>query len=60
MNFYEKYKLYRFSLCDLDSILPGQQLFVAIQKLHTTNCHCCTGVRIALSVTLAFIAGLCL
>lgn len=60
MSFYERYKLYRFNPCDIDTVLPGHALLTAIQRLHTTNCYCCTGARIAASIILAFIAGLCL
>jgi hypothetical protein len=60
MSFYERYHLYKFNFCDLDcfSILkPFGHALIALQRVFTTNCHCCTGARIALGLITAVLIG---
>lgn len=56
-SIYEKYKLYRANPCDLDTTIPGNDLLAKIHQLHTTNCNCCSGARIVISIVLAFTLG---
>jgi hypothetical protein len=59
-NFYEKFKIYKFNFCDLDSfpvLNPFGQALIALQRVFTTNCYCCTGARIALGLITAALIG---
>jgi hypothetical protein len=60
MSMYEKYHLYKLNFCDLDVypvLKPFGQALIALQRVFTTNCHCCTGARIALGLALAYQLG---
>jgi hypothetical protein len=60
MSMYERYHLYKLNVCDLDVypvLKPFGQALMAVQRVFTTNCRCCTGARIALGLTLAYQLG---
>jgi hypothetical protein len=60
MSIYERYKLYYANPCDFEAfhaIEPVAKVFTAINKAFAVNCPCCQGARIALGLTLAFLAG---
>jgi hypothetical protein len=60
MSMYERYHLYRLNPCDLDAapvLKPFGQALVAVQRVFTTNCPCCTGARIALGLAAAVLIG---
>jgi hypothetical protein len=60
MSLYERYHLYKLNPCDLDSfpvLKPFGLALIAVQRVFTTNCHCCTGFRIALGLITAGLIG---
>jgi hypothetical protein len=60
MNFYERYHLYRLNPCDLDAasvLKPFGHALIAVQRVFTTNCYCCTGARIAIGLALSYQLG---
>lgn len=61
-NLYERYHLYKLNVCDLDSfevLKPFGLALIAVQRVFTTNCYCCTGARIALGLITAALIGRC-
>jgi hypothetical protein len=57
---YERYKLYRLNPCDIDCmpvLKPFGLALEAVQNVFTTNCPCCTGMRIVAGLALAFLVG---
>jgi hypothetical protein len=60
MSMYERYHLYKLNPCDLDSfavLKPFGHALIALQRVFTTNCYCCTGARIALGLITAALIG---
>jgi hypothetical protein len=60
MSIYERYKLYHLNPCDLDVLpvlKPIAKALTTLNKAFAVNCPCCQGARIALGLTLAFLAG---
>jgi hypothetical protein len=60
MSMYERYHLYKLNVCDLDAtpvLKPFGLALIALQRVFTTNCYCCTGARIALGLITAALIG---
>jgi hypothetical protein len=60
MSRYEKYKLYKFNFCDVDSLKilkPIGKILVTVNNIFATSCPCCQATRILTGLILAAIIG---